>query len=438
MAETGAALRAWVASTRLTAGLVTGRTVSDAGVRPQMLLQPLSVVRPDDLLVLEFQFVNLRRSGARLVRANASRPAYLIAVHQFQSVGEEAFPEITDQSGPQSDPNLKGRPTTELPPGADPASLPSQARVRAADTSRTVHVMPTDSEGIDWTLAALLRACTDWPLYLDGSAQPDSGSVRYKARVRLGWIARDLRMTATMARDALGVRQGAATRAQLDASAAALAASALASVRRNQPAAGKALARRASSAVRRSVASVPRGSPAHEAVRIDQVIAAIYVRAQASRRVLIDIQRRRVADALDLVRLPSEIFIDFLRPDPPAAHETAIEMPYRLIASPLKTAGFAHALAPVDHDVAGRGSRTELWHSRMGTRVMAPGGVDIDDRPGAPTASGDWHGEKLRFIWSPDYPGESHDAFRKPLDRLDRQMLVKLTAGFDEVRQDGR
>ncbi|MGL4543614.1 MAG: hypothetical protein ACRCUI_14005, partial [Polymorphobacter sp.] len=137
-------------------------------------------------------------------------------------------------------------------------------------------------------------------------------------------------------------------------------------------------------------------------------------------------------------RLPSEIFIDFLRPDPPAAHETAIEMPYRLIASPLKTAGFAHALAPVDHDVAGRGTRTELWHSRMGTRVMAPGGIDIDDRPGAPTGSGDWHGEKLRFIWSPDYPGESHDAFRKPLDRLDRQMLVKLTAGFDEVRQDGR
>lgn len=429
MAGSAVALRSWVATTRLTAGRVTGRTVEEAG-RLFALAPPLQVIRPADLLVLEFQFINLRRSGGRLIRANAGRPAYLIATHQFQSVGEEAFPEITgaNQTKMEADQNLKGRKNPPQSAGVTPAGLPPQAKVRAAGSSRLVYEAPAGLDGLDWTLPSLLEACRTWPLFLDGSAQPDPGDLRYHGVVKLGWISRDLRSTVTLAREALGERLSSDGRAALDQVASELARSGLAAARDTTPNESGLLARRASAAIRQLIPA----SSQQEEGRVDHVAAAIYVRAQASRRALIDVQRGRVADVFDLTRLPPEIFVDFLRPDPPGEHETALEMPYRLIASPLKTAGFTHALAPVTH----RG-RTELWHSRMGSRLIRDGQVHIDDRPGAPTDSGGWKGEKLRFIWSPDYRKDTQDGFRKPLDKLDRQMLVKLTAGYDEKRQDG-
>ena len=429
MAGSAVALRSWVATTRLTAGKVTGRTVEEAG-RLFALAPPLQVIRPADLLVLEFQFINLRRSGARLIRANAGRPAYLIATHQFQSVGEEAFPEITgaNQTKMEADQNLKGRKNPPQSAGVTPASLPPQAKVRAAGSSRLVYEAPAGVDGLDWTLPSLLEACRTWPLFLDGSAQPDPGDLRYHGVVKLGWISRDLRSTVTLTREALGERLSTDGRAALDRVAAELARSGLAAARDAAPNQSGLLARRASAAIRQLLPV----SGQQEEGRVDHVAAAIYVRAQASRRALIDVQRGGVSGVFDLARLPPEIFIDFLKPDPPGEHETALEMPYRLIASPLKTAGFTHALAPVTH-----GGRTELWHSRMGTRLLRDGQVHVDDRPGAPTDSGGWKGEKLRFIWSPDYRKDTQDGFRKPLDKLDRQMLVKLTAGYDEKRQDG-
>jgi hypothetical protein len=288
-----------------------------------------------------------------------------------------------------------------------------------------VHEMPDDVASLEWSLPAFLQALHDWPLFLDGSAQPDPGSFRWRGAVKIGWLSRDLRHSALIARDALA---DSIDRRSLDEAAATIARDALTAVRRGGQVDGATFRRRADRVVRRAVP----GGTREELARIDQVAAAVYVRAQAGRRALVAASRGRVRDIFQLNRLPPEIFFDFLTPDEPSEHETAIEMPYRLVASPLKTAGFTHALEPVTH-----GNRTELWHSRMGTRSVIGGRVSVDDRPGIPTDDGGWDGEKLRFIWSPDYPDRGPDPFDKPLDHLDRQMLVKLTAGYNEKKQDG-
>ena len=74
------------------------------------------------------------------------------------------------------------------------------------------------------------------------------------------------------------------------------------------------------------------------------------------------------------------------------------------------------------------GGRTELWHTRL-TQTTNGIGPDPDT--------------KVRAIWSPDYPLDTPEIldavnavppkpFRMSLDPLDRQMLVKLMAGFNE------
>lgn len=426
MAFSGADLRAKIAASKLTLGRIDGRLAAELGRSFSIAMLPVSVVRARDLLVLEFRFVNLRRAGGRLVRADPTRPAYLIAAHQPQSFGEEAFLEIGDsaQGALNNDGNLSGYKPPRPTGAAATAPNVSQARTRISGESRTVHEMPPGVQSIEWGLPAILQALRDWPLYLDGSAQPDPGSFRWQGTVKIGWLSRDLRQAAYIARDAL---PEGTDRATLDDAAASIAREALAAVRRGGPIVGAIFKRRVESAVRR----VLPGAARDEETRVDQVAAAVYVRAQAGRRALVTAGRDRVRDIFELNRLPPEIFFDFLKPDEPSDHETAIEMPYRLVASPLKTAGFDHALGPITHS-----GRTELWHSRLGTREVRNGSVFIDDRPGKPTGDGDWDGEKLRFIWSPDYPDRGPDQFTKSLDHLDRQMLVKLTAGFDEKKQD--
>lgn len=435
MSEAARSLRAWIADSRLTVGRVAGRHVFELGPSFGFIDAPLRVTRPADLLVLEFRFVNVQRQGARLVRSNAAKPAYLIATHQPQSFGEQVFPQIGNQGGFASDDKIDGlEPAPNQPPRdpkpGDPSALPAQAGIRIARPSRVAYRMPAGIDGIDRSLEALLKACREWPLALDGNARPDPEDFRIPAVIQFGWLTRDLRQSAMLARAALQSTLRLADRRALDDLAARLADNAIAAVAGGKVADGRAMRRRADAGIRRVIPS----RAGDDAARVDQVVAAIYVRAQASRHALVRVRRMRARDPLILSRLPPDIFIGFLTPHPPASHATAIEMPYRLIGSPLETAGFTHALAPVTHR-----NRTELWHSRLGTRGLQLGQVRIDDRPGVPTETGGWDGEKLRFLWSPDYPdnhGPEH--FPKPLDWLDRRMLVKLTAGFDELQQDGQ
>ena len=105
---------------------------------------------------------------------------------------------------------------------------------------------------------------------------------------------------------------------------------------------------------------------------------------------------------------------------------TAIELPYRLVMSPIEEARWQHGDAPVTHR-----DRTELWHTRLRT---TPGDKGRDG-----TA-------KVRAVWSPDYPLDveqlsSPDTplpFRMSLHAKDRKRLVQLMAGYDEKLANGR
>ncbi|HEV8578673.1 MAG TPA: hypothetical protein VGX68_06275 [Thermoanaerobaculia bacterium] len=97
---------------------------------------------------------------------------------------------------------------------------------------------------------------------------------------------------------------------------------------------------------------------------------------------------------------------------PPAAADTAIEAPYRLILSPDELARWRHALAPVV-----RGDWIELWHTRLGTSRS-----DGDPR--------------VRAIWSPDFKADSvkspfnEPPFRSSLTSNWRNEIVHLTSNY--------
>ena len=113
---------------------------------------------------------------------------------------------------------------------------------------------------------------------------------------------------------------------------------------------------------------------------------------------------------------------------------TALELPYRVILSPLAPSRWLHRDLPFE----AIGDRVELWHTRLRT---AP----HDFGPDGPA--------KVRSIWSPDYPLWTPDMtvdgflpllapppkpFRMSLDPLDRAMLVRLMAGFTDTTAEAK
>lgn len=129
-----------------------------------------------------------------------------------------------------------------------------------------------------------------------------------------------------------------------------------------------------------------------------------------------------------------------LGPHEPSPTVTALELPYRLVLSPLEPAHWQHRDGVRFHR-----NRTELWHTRLSASEKPDVGPD--------TAS------RVRAIWSPDYrpyddlgelialisekpepdsgPAPNPDLLRMSLDPLDRSMLVTLMAGFDAQKASG-
>jgi hypothetical protein len=106
----------------------------------------ISALRPEDLLCLDFEFINLKMSGPRLIRENRNQPAYMIVHFPPQHIAEEAFyetsPEMKDSSG------------SEIP-----KSPPVFSRI--AGPTRLSFLIPDEINEIPLTLEALLA----WHLY---------------------------------------------------------------------------------------------------------------------------------------------------------------------------------------------------------------------------------------------------------------------------------
>ncbi|MDD8020539.1 MAG: hypothetical protein PHU81_05045 [Acidobacteriota bacterium] len=109
-----------------------------------------NVLRPDDLLCLDFEFINMKLTGLAgsqyLVKENRSRPAYMIVHFPPQSVVEEAFYERT--------PELNDLLTME-------PLKPPPVFSRISGPSRLSFIIPDEIDKVPLTLESLLA----WQLY---------------------------------------------------------------------------------------------------------------------------------------------------------------------------------------------------------------------------------------------------------------------------------
>jgi hypothetical protein len=383
---------------RLIAGLA-----GDGGQDPG-----LEVRRPDDLLVLQIRLRNLELktdgAGPRLVRSVEGQPSVLLVDFPPQSFGEQAFWFVDE--------------TNKEPLGV---SLPS-AQIRMSGQSRVALSMPDAETELPYTLAGVLKAMRTWPQSLDGNALPDPDPPP-------GQFDRDPGLIYHLLGSGAVLQTLAGISSALEASGAGSVHGPIteAGVRIADRAAGALVGsaatefgRAAFTAMQREIDSLHerfpalRSGPAHEAA-----IAAVALATASSVAGLAS----RVGSNTNLI---SEIpYLPFLfSPRPPADTATALEIPYRVILSPIEDARWEHRDDPVEH-----AGRTELWHTRLRT---APGEVGPDGT------------SKVRALWSPDYDYEqkyldsiADRPFRMSLKPGERRDLVVLMAGYDAADTDG-
>ncbi len=388
----------------------------------------VSCLRPDDLLVCDFIFENLRvetlEAGVpRLVRKDPPGPATLIVELPPQSFGEEAF---LDKTGDVAVTNPEERdkfPETSKDQGVnaknvvlpgDPLPAMPAARIRMAGRSRIAFAMPAGELALDFTIAAILDACRRWPMRLDVNAVPDPPPFRFKDfGVLDSWLAsvaasEGWKHATQDLMDALGGAQ--VVQKSFAGAARRIATKAVEAM--------SADARGIAGSLRRAMNEeldvlAEKFAPLRDAERREVAAAALALtttQAVAAHRV-----GESIIDRIDLFPFLPIIF----GPHQPSRSVTALELPYRLILSPVPDARWHHDTQPVAH----RG-RTELWHTRL-TSSIADIGPDLP--------------ANVRALWSPDYllPDivgivNGVKPFRMSLDPLDREMLVKLMSGFDE------
>ncbi len=397
----------------------------------------LSFIRPDDLLVCDFILDNLKLANEpvpRLIRKNPAKPATLIMELPPQGFGEEAF---LDATGPEVATNPDGKEkfpesdksgsvnSKNVVKGAEPHSALPFARIRMAGPSRIAFAMPKDETSLDLTADAVLDACRRWPMQLDVNAAPEPKTPWYerfndRALFNQGWL--------------LGMTKSSNWSQATDTLAGALGNTRL--VRSLNEAAGRiglhsaqalntgrtrGLARELKNTLQSEITKLAKKYPQlKESATRDLALATLTLKSTQA----------FAANDLQNFDISAIEFLPFLpiifSPHKPAANVTALELPYRVLLSPVPPSSWWHATQPVEHN-----GRTELWHTRL---TQPSEGIGPDK-----TAN-------VRALWSADYEiteseivaiVNDNKPFRMSLDALDRQMLVKLMAGFNEKDVDG-
>ncbi len=384
--------------TRRVGGRVLQRAVRDDVLDPaidvgRLALDPfpITALRTADLLLVRFGFQNLRfvevDGVSALQRRVATRPAYLIADFPPQHLVEQAFPE----QGPAQlvrEPELPvGKTVSDMPKANNDDNAPTDPPLPANLSAHSRLVFKVTAETIRWSLDGLLTAMSTLPLSIAPHA------------------ANPVRLVRPF--DALLVDKLSTTRVQ------------------------RRLLARQASAVPATVRSVFRATAASRVLEqrlgLDATAA---VGAASNLAVELGVSPSISAAVLNAPPPP---------PRPPTETETAIELPWRLQLSPHADGAFAHAAAPVDHD-----GRVELWHSRLGQRVVGDdGAVHVDEINAVPRT--------VRAIWTRDMETgplapEHLDAmgktdipsYTKSLTTRDRRMIVHETSNFNLLRNRAR
>jgi hypothetical protein len=382
----------------------------------------VAVRRPDDLLVFDLVFGNLQLAGEtpeRLVKKNAEAPAYFVVEFPPQSFGEEAYLEEvkstdigeTKEVLDPKDPNYTSYPKKNVEGLGEgiPGSLPA-ARIRMAGRSRVAFEMPSDVDGLPYTLLDVLVAFRVWPMRLDVNAAPDPDFA-----VDRPWLKRVTDSASWLAATAQ-VSEGLGAGAGRSLAQAARRIGQLAAAELGQGRT-RGLEQRLRTAMHTELSRL---AEKHSQLREPQgqelglgALALGALRALSRSRTKFEFETSVIGGL--------GAFLTPFTPHRPGRTVTALELPYRLVLSPIESAHWRHSAKQVE-----RSGRTELWHTRLSTTGEKTG----PDEP-----------SKIRAIWSPDYPIgaatlvallDPPKPFRMSLDPLDRQMLVKLMAGFNE------
>jgi hypothetical protein len=338
------------------------------------------VVRPDDLLALRIELRNLSvvpGTPPRLRKAGSSA-AHLILHFPPQAITEETFfetrpPGTTDPKRPD------GTNDKPSPSGSDPLTGPP-VRARVSGESRLAFVIP-DGFDIEYSLASILAAVEDLAPSVPANALPPGAGRRIVGIADL--FVSDVQNFAARDRAAL-----------------------------------------TSFVLRNIRLAAMQGDMTTVALRQatgGQGIAAI----------------RPEATIIDLGVVPGVAGAVRVRPKPaaPAAQQTAIELPWRLILSPHGGERWRHAKdaseSPSGH--------TELWHSRLVAPRSSDGFVIEPPRPDsqrsvravwALTGEGSPEAMQSDFPVAADLPGPNTLPFRMPLDDFDRFQIAHLSSNF--------
>ena len=341
----------------------------------------VTVIRPDDLLVLTFEFsgITINKSAGRF---QAGSNGKLIVHFQPQHIAERAFFYTTE--GPKTDSveDKADAPDTDNEPLLEP---PIDAVL--AHPSRLVFDVPKSYAGT-YSIDGLL----DWSEFtqrVSPSAKPPD----------LPWALNKMSSAFIGKYLASGSTTVNPSRSMVVAT------------KRNK-AGGKSVASK-SFAVSGNLKSK---IPTKQRQGFTNKIQASGDFANSMSKSMVDKYLDSLAAANPPIRTPKD-------------DETVIEYPYRLMLSPNKFAGWAHALTPKTDAENGR---TELWHTRLGVK-HSDGTINEEAE----------YFRTVRAIWSPDvgtaYGMPANDKerpFRTSINRRDRHELVQLTSNYGMQTKD--
>jgi hypothetical protein len=345
-----------------------------------------TVLRPEDMLKLDFIFFNLKLQDGKLVHINSKKPAYIVVEFPPQNIAEEAFFESAKDT---EDPTKVAFPV-EVPQGKvdidqgktddEIPHVPVQSRI--SGPSRLVFKVPKDAE-INYSIEGLLETCSKYELEVATTALPPP-PIFFERAIDPSYLIKRVSMFKHIDLNTITPMHSGSAKAG-NPSANLSSENAL------------TLVARAKDWIARS--TLKKYLPQAYDKAIGKQIAKHYYE-------------------LKFKLIPPEL-------RKPTGIETSIEAPYRLILSPNHFAAWAHALKPVSSPTS---KRIELWHTRHALRL--DGKInEQEDRL-----------RTVRAIWTRDYgfdkddpgnvPQHSNKPFRMSLDSFDRHNIVHLSANY--------
>lgn len=333
----------------------------------------VTVIRPDDLLVLTFEFAGLTINKSAGTFSGSGK---LIVHFQPQHIAERAFFYVNDPDKPANDPSLPN--SAPKNSGANEPRIEPPIDSVLAGSSRLVFQTPNGFSG-QYSIEGLLDWSKLTPKVSPSALPPD---VNY-ALSKLGSAF----ITKYVANGTTVDPKPGVMKVQLKGGG-------------NQAPAQQKYTMAPNMASQVSANNANLKTTFESSADFSKVFSTSFASAYAAEL---------------LAKPPIKI---------PEKDETVIEYPYRLFLSPNKYSGWSHAKKPKTDESNGR---TELWHTRLG--VKWPDGTVNEEAAYFRTMRAIWSPDVGTDYLMPAKFKER--PFRTSLNRRDRHEIVQLTSNYN-------